>query len=117
MGTDVRIGLAEAIAELRAELSRARRDGEGKDIRFAVGEIEVELALEFGVSAEAGGGFKLFSFIDVSGKASASSKSGHKLKLRLAVAPEGEASSSKLLIADDQGPQPLPEYPLTSLPR
>ncbi len=62
-----KIGLADAIASLRAELSKARTKGQGSDIRFDVGEISVELALEFGWTAEAGGGFKLFSFVDVRG--------------------------------------------------
>lgn len=52
-----RIGLADAVASLREELSRARREGEKSDVHFSVGEIEVELALEFGWTREAGGGF------------------------------------------------------------
>lgn len=106
MGTDVRIGLADAISQLRAELSRARLNGEGKDIRFGLGEIEVELMLEFGISAEGGGGIKLFSFVDVSGKAAMNNKSGHKLKFTLTVAPEGEASAGKFLVSDSDGPGP-----------
>lgn len=106
MQSDVRIGLADAISQLRAELSRARLDGEGKDIRFSLSEIEVELMLEFGINAEAGGGIKLFSFVDVSGKAATNNKSGHKLKFSLTVAPEGEASVGKFLVSDSDGPGP-----------
>lgn len=84
-----RIGLADAIAQLRAELSRARREGEGHDVRFAATEITVELAVEFGSSREAGGGFKLFSFVDVSGKAGATDKATHKVTLKLQLAKDG----------------------------
>lgn len=83
---ELRIGLAEAIAELRRELARAREEGLNSPIRFATGEIEVELALEFGWTREGGGGVKLFSFLDLSGKAGASEKLGHKVKMRLTVA-------------------------------
>jgi hypothetical protein len=85
--TPLQISLADAIAELRAELSRARRAATGQDIRFSVEEIEVELSLEFGATRSAGGGFKVFSFVDLSGKLGASNKAAHKLKLKLTVDP------------------------------
>jgi hypothetical protein len=87
-----RIGLAEAIAGLRADLSTARLQGEGQDIRFSVGEIEVELAVEFGWSKEAGGGFKLFSFVDLSGKAGSTDKATNKVKLKLTIDSSGAQS-------------------------
>ena len=41
-----------------------------KDLRFASSRNQwVELGIIFNVEAEAGGGFKLFSLIDLSGKA------------------------------------------------
>lgn len=83
--SELRIGLAEAIAELRQELARARAEGMNSPIRFAAGEIEVELALEFGWTREGGGGVKLFSFLDLSGKAGASDKAAHKLRLKLTI--------------------------------
>jgi hypothetical protein len=89
-----RIGLADAIASLRAELSKARRDGEKSDVRFAVGDIEVELALEFGWTAEVGGGFKLFSFVDVSGKGGTSDKATQRVKLKLNIDPAGNPSGN-----------------------
>jgi hypothetical protein len=88
-----RIGLAEAIAGLRSELSEARRQGEGQDVHFAVGEIEVELGLEFGWTREAGGGFKLLSFVDLSGKAGSSDKATHKIKLKLTIDTTGVQSA------------------------
>ena len=51
-----RVKLADAIAELRSEISRARAEGRGKDVRFAAKAIEVELSLEFGQTAEGAAG-------------------------------------------------------------
>ena len=96
--------LADAIAQLRAELSLAREAGKGQDIRFAVGDITVELALEFTTTVEAGGGVKIFSMFDFSGKASAVDKAANKLTLKLTIDDQGEPAS-KLLIADDNGPR------------
>lgn len=99
----MRIGLADAIAGLRAELSRARQEGEGKDIRFAVDKIEVEIAVDFGWTREANGGLKLFSFVDVGGKAGDSGTTSHKIKLMLQVDQTG-SPTGPMLIGDNDGP-------------
>jgi hypothetical protein len=99
------IGLADAIAVLRAELSKARRQALGEDVTFSVGEIEVELALEFGFAASAKSGFQVFSFINLGGEAGLNNKSSHKLKLKLTIDPPGEPSRGA--IQDDTGPTPV----------
>jgi hypothetical protein len=43
--------------------------------------VEVELGIVFDVEAEAGGGFKLFSLIDLSGRAKTSNENTHKITL------------------------------------
>src|SRR5262249_3686723 len=98
------IGLADAISQLRIELAKARREGENKDFRFKIQDIEVELALEFGSTREGGGGVKLFSFFDLSGKVGASDKTGHKLTLKLTVDPDKDPG--KGTISDETGPRP-----------
>jgi hypothetical protein len=61
-----RVRLADAITELRAEISRARQEGQGKDVRFAAKSIEVELSFEFGLTAEASAGVaKWIPFVDL----------------------------------------------------
>jgi hypothetical protein len=87
-----RVGLPEAVAQLRADLSKARREGDGKDVRFAVEEVQVELAVEFGWTREGGGGFKLFSFVDVSGKVGATDKATHRVTLKLKIDESGGQS-------------------------
>src|SRR5215472_12890467 len=100
------IGLADAIAELRAEISRARREGEGKDVRFSSKAIEVELSVDFGWTAEGSAGVsKWIPFVDLGVKGSGSEKSLHKVKLTLEIDTGGEPS--KRLISDADGPAPV----------
>jgi hypothetical protein len=101
-----RVGLADAIAGLRAELSRARMESKDQDIRFDVDKIEVELSIDFGLEREAKGGFKLFSFVDVGGKVADSTKTGHKVKLSLSVHPDGRPSEP-FRISSEGGPKPV----------
>src|SRR5215212_9465516 len=98
--------VADAIAELRAEISRARQEGEGKDVRFAAKAIEVELSIDFGWTAEATAGVsKWVPFVDLSAKGSGSKKSLHKIKLTLEIDTGGEPSKGR--ISDPSGPAPV----------
>lgn len=99
-----RIGLAEAIAGLRADLSQARRESAGHDVRFGVDKVEIELTVDFGIEREARGGMRLFSFIDLSGKSGSSEKSGHKVKLTLSVDDGGDPSAPFRLTGPGPGP-------------
>jgi hypothetical protein len=47
-----RVKLAQVISQLRQELSATMRDGEGADLRFELGPVELELTVA--VSKEAG---------------------------------------------------------------
>jgi NTP-dependent ternary system trypsin peptidase co-occuring protein len=80
---DARVTIAQAVRELRAQLAEAAAEGEGTEVRFVPTSVEVELGITFDVEAEAGGGFKLFSLIDLSGKAKTGNESTHKVKLTL----------------------------------
>ena len=100
-----KIHLADAIAELRAEISRAMREGEGKDVRFAAKTIEVELSVDFSWTAEVSGGVsKWIPFVDLAAKGSGGEKSLHKIKLTLEIDTGGDPSRER--ISDDAGPAP-----------
>src|SRR5215469_17308207 len=104
------VRLADAIAELRAEISRARQEGEGKDVRFAAKAIEVELSVDFGWTAEGTAGVsKWIPFVDLGVKGSGSEKSLHKVKLTLEIDTGGERSRG--LIGDTSGPAPVKPKP------
>ncbi|MDQ2879763.1 MAG: hypothetical protein M3Y48_00465 [Actinomycetota bacterium] len=54
MGDENWIDLADAIGDLRAQLSKTRQAALGKDVLFTVGKAEIELEAE--ARREAGGG-------------------------------------------------------------
>lgn len=76
------IALAEAIQNLRAELSVAMQAGEAQAVRFQLGVIELELDVELSREVEAKGGVKWW-IIDAGGGTRSNSGSSHKLKLKL----------------------------------
>jgi len=76
-------GISRKARELRAQLVQASTEGEGAAIRFVPKSVEVELDITFKVEAEAGGGFKLLSLLDLSGKARSADENSHKVKLTL----------------------------------
>ncbi|MCO5966034.1 trypco2 family protein [Sinorhizobium meliloti] len=99
------VRLADAISELRAEISRARQEGEGKDVRFASKAIEVELSLDFSWTVEGTGGLsKWIPFVDLSAKGGSGEKSLHKIKLTLEIDTGGDPSKGR--ISDTIGPAP-----------
>src|SRR5208337_4781645 len=57
-----KIPLSELIAELRSELSEAQKEGTGKELRFTVEEIEIELKVGITKEAEADGKVKFWVY-------------------------------------------------------
>jgi hypothetical protein len=77
------IGLPEAIRSLRSELSEAMQEGAGEQVRFRLGPVELELAVE--VTQEAGGsGGVRFWVVSLEAQGKASRTSTNRLKLTLA---------------------------------
>jgi hypothetical protein len=78
----VAVELAELIGQLRSELTVAMGDGASEELRFELGPVELELALE--VSKEATAGAKVrFWVVDASTDGKLASKSTQKIKLTL----------------------------------
>lgn len=80
---DSELELAEAIDALRAELRKAQDSGRGSDVRFSVGSVEVELAIE--VVKKAGGGISVnvLNLLSVAGKGGVSKGETNKVKVTL----------------------------------
>ena len=93
------VGLADAVRALRSELTTAMAEGEGQQLRFQLGDVEMEFLLE--VTKEVGGeaGVK-FWVVSIGGKAGVSSGSTHRVKL--ALTPRDVATGRTPLIADDE---------------
>lgn len=94
------ITLADAIQQLRADLSRAIEEGRDRDIKFKLGHVDLELQLQVGRERE--GRVGLQWLVVASGAAKSSSNVTHKLTLRL----EPELSGGDDLRISDRRDRP-----------
>ena len=77
-----RVELAQVISQFRQELSAAMRDGEGEDLRFELGPVELELTV--GVSKEAGPNAKVrFWVLELGADAKVASQATQRITLTL----------------------------------
>jgi Trypsin-co-occurring domain 2 len=89
-------GLAEAIDMLRSELQKAQDAGRSSDVRFSVGPVEVELAIE--VIKKAGGeaSVKVLNLLSIGGKGERSRAETNRVKIVLnPIGVNGEAFEIK----------------------
>jgi hypothetical protein len=100
-----RIGLADAIRALRAELRESVRAGAGEDLRFQVGEVELQFQVEIERSREGGGGIR-FWVVELGGKTSQASTTTHLVTIPLTPV----TSEGKPIVTGLQGDQ-VPERP------
>jgi hypothetical protein len=78
----VPLDLDKAIAAVRAQLIKAQDPGSGSDVRFAVGQVEMDFGVE--MVAEGGGevAVKVFGLLSLGGHGTASRTSTHRASLR-----------------------------------
>ncbi len=76
------IGLRDAVAALRADLSASIRDSAAEDLRFEVGEITLQLQVEVERVAEGDAGIRLW-VVDVGGRGSRSTRATHVVTVPL----------------------------------
>jgi NTP-dependent ternary system trypsin peptidase co-occuring protein len=93
-----RLGLTEAISRLRAELSEAIVAGGQEDLRFEVGEIELEL--EVAVERTVNGGIK-FWVIEVGGERTV----GDTHTVRIPLTPKRSDGRAVLTGSSDEIPE------------
>jgi hypothetical protein len=74
--------LAAVVESLRAELTKALAKGEGEEVRFRLGPVELEFQVQVSGEVGAEAGVK-FWVVAVGGSASQSSASTHTLRLVL----------------------------------
>ncbi len=75
-----KIGLKETLEALRVELSESILVSEGKQIRFEVGEIELEFQVVVEKSQQGKGGIK-FWVVDLEGGVTDKNAMVHKIKI------------------------------------
>lgn len=77
-----RIGLADWITSLRAELQQAQKEGVGKELQFAVGPLDLEFEMTATREADGKAGIK-FWLVELGGGAKASSGVTQRVKMTL----------------------------------
>jgi hypothetical protein len=82
MSEDTAVGLADAIASLRQELRAAMLEGEGEELQFKLGPIELEMQLQVENKGSVNGGIK-WLLVSIGGSAERSRVETHQLKLTL----------------------------------
>jgi hypothetical protein len=94
--------LSAVIAELRASLSEAQNEGEGKNLRFSIDDIEVELNVAVEDKGSAEGGVK---FYVLSAKAGVSETQTvtQKVKLKMKVLDTAQLDEAALAEARKKG--------------
>jgi hypothetical protein len=78
----VGVGLAQAIATVRAELERAITEGESSPLAFKAGEVEMEFQVSFSKTGSGEAGVRAW-VISVGTRGELSSSETHRLKLSL----------------------------------
>lgn len=101
--TELGVGLADAIANVRTELERATTEGQASAIGFEPGPVELEFQVGFQTTKAGGGGVKVYVFT-VDAKAEAVRSGTHRLKLTLTPARRaGVASALADKLIGDRG--------------
>jgi Trypsin-co-occurring domain 2 len=95
------IPLSDAIRALRSQVTEAMRESYDEDVRFKLGPIELEFAVEAGRTAGGEAGIA-FWVIKLGGRGERSSATTHTVKLVLTpVGPEGD-----VLVSDKERARP-----------
>ncbi|WP_017624026.1 trypco2 family protein [Nocardiopsis chromatogenes] len=88
------VGLAEAISGIRSQLQQAMREGEGEELRFTSGPVEIELAVN--VDRDASGKVKL-TVLPWSVEAGGSAASGTTSRISCTLHPvDGSGSDARI---------------------
>jgi hypothetical protein len=84
---DSELELSEAIDVLRKELRKAQDSGRGAEVRFSVGSVEVELAIEIVKKAGAEASVKVLSLLSLG--ASGEVSKGETSRVKVVLNPIG----------------------------
>ncbi|MFE6787782.1 trypco2 family protein [Streptomyces sp. NPDC057680] len=92
------IELADLLASLRSEISRARLESTNADVKFRIDSIDLELQVTVERSAEANAGVK-FWVVSLGGRAAGRNAQTHTVRLTLAA--EDATTQQKVRTGDD----------------
>lgn len=97
-----RLGLAEAISSLRAELYEAMTEGAGKAVQFNVGGVDLEFQVEVG--REGGGGGKIRVWVVEAG-AEGTVRSASTQTIKIHLDPVDSITKTQVTVAETAVPQ------------
>ncbi len=87
-----KLELSQLIINLRAELAKAKREGDGKDLRFIVEDVELELDIATEGSNEKGLAAKFYVF---TGQYKETDKDAVTQRIKLKLKPQEETIDPK----------------------
>jgi lipopolysaccharide export system protein LptA len=94
--------LAAVIKALRQELINAQQEGTGKDIRFNVNSVEIELETVVEIAGDGKGGFKIkFGVVEANAEAGGHYKNATKQKIKLSLKPKDSQGKDIDLSGDE----------------
>ncbi|MFL6122300.1 trypco2 family protein [Actinophytocola sp.] len=96
------VELAEMIAQLRAELVEAMRAGDGAELRFELGPVELELTVAMSKEVKPGAKVR-FLVVELGADAALASSSTQRIKLTLAPRRPGEPGPPTISGAEEHG--------------
>ncbi|MCZ4125355.1 trypco2 family protein [Streptomyces sp. H39-S7] len=76
------LDLTDAVGLLREQLAAAQREADGSDVRFRVGDVTVEFAMQL-TRTGSGGGTLRFGVVGVDGKRERAESTTHRIQLTL----------------------------------
>lgn len=91
-------GLADTVKALRAELNQAMVAGQGEDLKFEIGAVTMEFAVEVSADVDATAGVR-FWVVEVGGSGSVGRNATHTVRLEMSPRTR---SGQRPLIADDE---------------
>jgi hypothetical protein len=100
------MGLTEAIEAVRDELRKAQDTGRNADVRFSVGSVDVELAIEVVKKAGGEASIKVLNLLSLGAKGEVSQGNTNRVKVTLNPISVGGASF-EVASAQDRRPDAL----------
>ena len=97
-----RIGLAEMLTELRAQLLKARGEGADETLKFEIADVEIEVEIATTKEAEGKGGVKFWVY---NAEAGVAASQGTTQRLKLKLRPTGSDGKPVYVSDEDKLPE------------
>jgi hypothetical protein len=103
--SDEPIGLAEAIRRVRTELADARSEGEGADLRFRLGEVQLQFEVQLTREGAGEAGIKLW-VVSVGAKGRVTSGQTHTVTVSMVPQARVGADWQDVMVGEEVAARP-----------